>query len=294
MPVPQLDESLKLSHCPRCDYSLQGLPDSGICPECGEAYSQEFIVLRGRPLGGDEPNGQQSTSLGQMVLLFATTVLAFAAHVDTWIIVFCIAMCLFHLLVNMLVLVCSVRSNEVLAWLCQTGVGQQRFVDADTPSGRFLWYYADVSNSNFIPSYLLSFVAIVVPRQLAFILIVYLILLIPGYLLYLGRRPKLSRPASGIRPALLPWKSFGLIEIDELGSNSCVFWARKSPRIHHSDIIKIEFNANHQTASNLYHVIRHWAQPGTLVQMTQCDQKPGPHWARDAGLIVRNFLRRGT
>lgn len=42
-----LDDRLLLSarlHCPRCHYSLEGLPLGGHCPECGHAYDKREIV----------------------------------------------------------------------------------------------------------------------------------------------------------------------------------------------------------------------------------------------------------
>jgi hypothetical protein len=37
--------------CPVCGYSLKGLPDVGICPECGERYDTSEIILYGWALG---------------------------------------------------------------------------------------------------------------------------------------------------------------------------------------------------------------------------------------------------
>jgi hypothetical protein len=45
-PAP-IDERRLLSarlHCPRCHYSLEGLPLGGNCPECGGAYDKRAIV----------------------------------------------------------------------------------------------------------------------------------------------------------------------------------------------------------------------------------------------------------
>lgn len=36
-----------LDRCPDCGYLLAGLPERGICPECGFAYDTEMIVLYG-------------------------------------------------------------------------------------------------------------------------------------------------------------------------------------------------------------------------------------------------------
>jgi hypothetical protein len=38
--------------CPQCGYSLHGLPDSGICPECGFEYSRDLVVVYGSSKGG--------------------------------------------------------------------------------------------------------------------------------------------------------------------------------------------------------------------------------------------------
>ena len=35
----------RLDRCPVCDYSLQGLPDRHVCPECGVAYDKQVQVV---------------------------------------------------------------------------------------------------------------------------------------------------------------------------------------------------------------------------------------------------------
>lgn len=40
-------DPLRLRQCPNCGYSLEGLPASGACPECGTKYSEDEIVLYG-------------------------------------------------------------------------------------------------------------------------------------------------------------------------------------------------------------------------------------------------------
>ncbi len=43
----QSPDPLRLDRCPDCGYLLTGLPEEGICPECGFAYNAEMIVLYG-------------------------------------------------------------------------------------------------------------------------------------------------------------------------------------------------------------------------------------------------------
>ncbi len=43
----QIADPLRLDRCPECGYLLTGLPEQGICPECGSAYDPEMIVLYG-------------------------------------------------------------------------------------------------------------------------------------------------------------------------------------------------------------------------------------------------------
>lgn len=44
---PAPTDPFRLEWCPGCGYSLTGLPERGVCPECGRAYAPGRIVLHG-------------------------------------------------------------------------------------------------------------------------------------------------------------------------------------------------------------------------------------------------------
>jgi hypothetical protein len=49
--IPGVADPLRLTACPRCGHSLEGLPDEGICPECGRPYDQATVVVQGYARG---------------------------------------------------------------------------------------------------------------------------------------------------------------------------------------------------------------------------------------------------
>ena len=72
-PVPTMSEvpaELLSKFCPNCGYSLEGLPSTQDCPECGRALSKSEIVLYGWPRGYFENIFNAKSSRLWWVILF--------------------------------------------------------------------------------------------------------------------------------------------------------------------------------------------------------------------------------
>ncbi len=65
-----------MNQCPRCSYSLEGLPEDYVCPECGLAYHGETTFLKVRP---------SCTVLRFLMIAFgATTMLVLSIAARHW------------------------------------------------------------------------------------------------------------------------------------------------------------------------------------------------------------------
>jgi hypothetical protein len=224
----------------------------------------------------------------------ATVILMSALRTPTALLIYMVILGFFTLAIPISKMVGAVRKGEVLIWLSPMGIGQQAIVDADSILGivlRHLVFWGEVVAA---PSLVILYCGMLMPPRLPLAVGIFVLLLFPSYLVHLGRKPTPILRAKGIRPALLPWRSFGAIELEDLGGGSFELWARRINSIHirKTDIIKIEFQATSIGAKQLFGLIHQWASTIIPVTIKPPDRTPGPRAARMAGLLIGRIIHR--
>ncbi len=208
-----IPDPLRLTFCPACDYGLAGLPPTGVCPECGRAYDQAFVVLRGRPAGVGQgrlgPVGRRAWAVVGWVVT-AVVLVWFWRHVhDLFVPALCVLIaCSF--MCQWMVRLSSPRPGQVLVWMSPAGMGQQRMADPASWAGRleraFSWAMAGAAVLMMVVSG---------PRLQGGVVPMLMTPLFAG-LAWWGR-PRPVLPADGLRPPLYAWSSFADVSLDLRG-----------------------------------------------------------------------------
>src|SRR5213593_3772014 len=110
------DGPLRLSFCPQCDYSLIGLPEEGICPECGYRYDQTYTIVR-----CNAPRSAWVRLIIVAILIGLIVVSRRSAFAPT--VIFFAAVYLMAIAEQEIEYFASPRRGEKLLWLSPLGIG---------------------------------------------------------------------------------------------------------------------------------------------------------------------------
>jgi hypothetical protein len=296
----------KLTLCPRCDYSLQGLPDSGVCPECGESYCQDFIILRGKPiLLGDYPNGLRITSPIRIStgLLFIVLLAATARTANPWLMTVLVIATLTTTFRGV-VWFSQPRRGEALIWMGRQGVAQQALLERGSLAAR-LQIAVKVCTHILFPAIVMFLLVAAFrldrglrshdpfPESNVICGLVFALptLAIAG-LNYLGQRRRVTYRGQGIRPGLLRWTAYRAIEIQPLGDRQYQLKTTRFFATRMSEMIHIEFTASAAAIQELCTLISHMSEQRRVPVVKPLVSTMGAQAARNAGLAVRKIFIR--
>jgi len=118
-----------MSHCPQCDYALEGLPEQGVCPECGTSYDRNNLVLRGLPMGPFQSifSARRYTVRAWMgfalLLVYLYFMLGVRWYLNPVFIVMSVYLGLLFM-IDLFIRMNSIRDDVAIVWVCDEGIGQ--------------------------------------------------------------------------------------------------------------------------------------------------------------------------
>lgn len=236
--------------CPECEYSLEGLPEEGDCPECGRAYDQSIVIVRCHGPGPYKQNPLQlsiitlaflagSATLGVMspAILKASPQLGLA-------LAFIGVMCAMTWIDRAI----SPRAGVWLLWIAPQGIGVQTEFDPSSMLARarkwipMIWFPMYLF-AGFIP--LIGMGQWIIPAVLGTTFVIAMVFFMRLM------RVKPDVPASGAQPALIGWSKLTRIELLERRQRGYRLRAMRQTWVARGRVIDVSFEATQDYAARL-------------------------------------------
>ena len=211
--IPPIEsDPLRLMFCPKCDYSLQGLPPEGTCPECGREYDQSFTIIRCRP-----------TSFWRVapIVCFMAT-LAFLEPVRRNPIFLLFAgLIIINIAVQLIEQFTSPRRGVRLLWMSPIGIGVKRLADDKALHVRL----SEIAAAVFVLGIVVYFAHKLGGKLLVALFdrigwsAAIIIFIVGAAIALIATRlsqPRFVRRSDGVAPDLWPWQDLDRIEIDRM------------------------------------------------------------------------------
>jgi hypothetical protein len=253
------NDLLRLTQCPRCDYSLQGLPAEGICPECGTRYDQSAIVLRGRLAFGQRANRPGIPSLIWLAVWFALVFLPYGRFRGDPLMLFVMGYMVLASGLTWADRLLSPRGDQVLLWINARGLAQQNDFDPTAATTRLrgvlpIFYALGL----FV---VLGFQAYGKHEWVSSAVIAGIAALIVLVLLITRRRRLFG---AEVHPALIAWPQFHRLQLAHLRGDRYRIRGEMGNWFLRRRPIDFEFTAPHEMIEQLAVQVRQWGSAAKL------------------------------
>ena len=241
----QPPDLLRLGICPQCEYSLEGLPSEGICPECGRPYDQSITIVH---CLGPMSQGLQG-SLTRAILISLATVtfsalrLFFPTHSGRPIFSLVAGFSIVMLILGWIDRLTSPRRGQWLLWMSPLGIGLQREFDPDSLLAKLR---LAIPITYWIAFAFLAFWPVSGQMSSWISLLMAIVFAVCIFLVRYAIRPRLALPPDGHRPGLIAWDQLQRLRFERYTDTRCRLTATHLSWLRRDRTIDVFIEGSHE------------------------------------------------